>query len=209
MIRYFLFLIALTAVVLATATSAPSDDDVADQVVTEVGVETVVSIVKKLGATDVSVSSLASGGHSVAMRNSGISFLIILTVCDDTSDKCRGLWMIAPFKQPTPPYKLEQFNSFNTSHPFAVASSFDKDTFILARYAITDGGVRIKHFEDSISIFWKMPAKLASHLLPSVEKKDGAEPSSSNTSQDKPLALQFGPDVGAALHAVNENQLPR
>lgn len=170
-------------------------------VVTEIDAQSLVSIARKAGAIQAEVKPLDSGGQYLILSDGTNTVLILMKVCNDQSGKCRGLWLLAPFEQPTPNYSLEQFNAFNISSPYASAFILDSNVFILARYVITDAGVTPEHLAQSIRIFWEMPEAFVRHIQPS--RTSGAPLSATRTPE-----AAFLTGVHDVIRMVKPNHLP-
>lgn len=170
-------------------------------------VTNVSDVLTEMGATGVT-SGTIQGLPYINFSDRGLSYMLVLTVCDAAKSNCKGIRGVILFEPAN--YSHQTINNFNKGYAFGKAYITDQGGLMSERYFIADKGIPKQNVVSEIANFVGMTPKLLEFIknagvVASVQGQ--TRTLSYRPSAAKPVDAVHGGAGDAVVHLAPLNRL--
>lgn len=123
------------------------------EVVTQVTEESLVALLRELGAQKIEVNDVTNGRKLIVFYDGAMPYNMMLAGCDIRPGKCVAFAMVAMLDTGTTSYSLDAINSANKENSFVTIVRVEAGKLGGGRIDLIDGGVTKKNIAINIASF--------------------------------------------------------
>lgn len=147
--------IAATAFTSNIASAEPAEPPISNpnDVVTQVTEESIVALLRELGAQKIEVVDVKGGRKQIVFYDGLMPYNMMLTGCEIRPGKCVAYALVAILDTGTTNYSLDAINAANKNHAFVTIVKVEAGKVGGGRIQLVDGGVTKKNIAINIASF--------------------------------------------------------